>query len=71
MRPDDLMLIDLSLEDGNGIHLVRALRVLGVEARVLVVTGVQSRVVAAKAFSAGVAGYVLQGTVDEGPPHRD
>ena len=39
---------------------MRALRVLGVEARVLVVTGIQSRVVAAEAFSAGVAGYVLK-----------
>ena len=56
----DLMLIDLSLEDGSGIHLVRALRVLGVDARVLVVTGARSRVVAAEAFSAGVAGYVLK-----------
>ena len=56
----DLMLIDLSLEDGSGIHLVRALRVLGVDARVLVVTGTQSRIVAAEAFSAGVAGYVLK-----------
>jgi len=56
----DLMLVDLSLEDGNGLHLVRALRVRGVDARVLVVTGVQSRVAAAEAFSAGVAGYVLK-----------
>lgn len=56
----DLILIDLFLEDGNGIHLVRALRVRGVDARVVVVTGVQSGVVAAEAFSAGVAGYVLK-----------
>jgi DNA-binding NarL/FixJ family response regulator len=56
----DLMLIDLSLEDGSGIHLVRALRLRGVAARVLVVTGIQSGVVAAEAFSAGVAGYVLK-----------
>jgi len=62
----DLILIDLSLEDGNGIHLVRALRVRGVDARVLVVTGIQSGVVAEEAFSAGVTGYVLkeQSTTD-------
>ena len=36
------------------------LRIRGVDARVLVVTGIQSGVVAAEAFSAGVAGYVLK-----------
>jgi len=58
-RPD-LMLIDLALKDGSGIQLVRTLRSRGVKARMLVLTGVRSKGVAAEAFSVGVAGYVLK-----------
>jgi two-component system nitrate/nitrite response regulator NarP len=56
----DLMLIDLTLQDGTGIQLVRALRRLGVAARVLIVTGINSSAIAAEAFSAGVEGYLLK-----------
>jgi DNA-binding NarL/FixJ family response regulator len=56
----DLMLIDLSLQDGSGIQLVRALRSRGITARVLILTGARSKLVAAEALSIGVAGYVLK-----------
>jgi DNA-binding NarL/FixJ family response regulator len=56
----DLMLIDLSLKDGSGIQLVRTLRSRGIKARMLVLTGVRSKGVAAEAFSVGVVGYVLK-----------
>jgi DNA-binding NarL/FixJ family response regulator len=58
-RPD-LMLIDLTLKDGSGIQLVRTLRSRGIKARMLVLTGVRSKGVAAEAFSVGVVGYVLK-----------
>ena len=56
----DLMLVDLTLQDGSGIQLVRTLRSRGIKARVLVLTGVRSKGVVAEAFSVGVAGYVLK-----------
>src|SRR3954471_7572986 len=56
----DLMLIDLALKDGSGIQLVRTLRSRGIKARMLVLTGVRSKGVAAEAFSVGVVGYVLK-----------
>ena len=58
-RPD-LMLIDLTLRDGSGIQLVRTLRSRGIKARMLVLTGVRSKGVAAEAFSVGAVGYVLK-----------
>ena len=59
-RGPDLLLIDLTLKDGSGIQLVRTLRDRGINARVLVLTGIRNRGVAAEAFSVGVVGYVLK-----------
>jgi DNA-binding NarL/FixJ family response regulator len=56
----DLMLIDLSLQDGSGLQLVRALRHLGIRTPVLIVTGTRNQSVAAEAFAVGAAGYVLK-----------
>jgi len=56
----DLMLIDLSLQDGSGIQLIRALRHLGIRTPVLIVTGTRNQMVAAEAFAVGAAGYVLK-----------
>jgi two-component system nitrate/nitrite response regulator NarP len=56
----DLILVDLTLQDGSGMELVRTLRSRGIEARVLVLTGVRSKDVVAEALSAGVVGYVLK-----------
>ncbi|HTB58401.1 MAG TPA: response regulator transcription factor [Polyangia bacterium] len=56
----DLMLIDLSLQDGSGLQLVRALRHIGIRTPVLIVTGTRDQMVAAEAFAVGAAGYVLK-----------
>lgn len=62
----DMMLVDLSLEDGSGVELVRALRRLGIESRVLIFTAFQDEFAATDALSAGVQGYCLkeQSTAD-------
>jgi len=54
------MLIDLSLQDGSGLQLVRALRHIGIRTPVLIVTGTRDQMVAAEAFAVGAAGYVLK-----------
>jgi CheY-like chemotaxis protein len=56
----DLMLVDLSLQDGSGLQLVRAMRHLGIRTPVLIVTGSRDQMAAAEAFAIGVAGYVLK-----------
>jgi DNA-binding NarL/FixJ family response regulator len=58
-RPD-LLLLDLSLEDGSGIELARRLHRSRSQTRVLVVTGFRDGFAAREALAAGVAGYVLK-----------
>jgi DNA-binding NarL/FixJ family response regulator len=56
----DLLLADLSLEDGNAIELVRAVRRLRLKTRVLIMTAFRDEFSASEALSAGVGGYVLK-----------
>ncbi len=56
----DLLLLDLSLEDGSGIELARKLHRSRSRTRVLVVTGYRDGFAAREALAAGVAGYVLK-----------
>ena len=56
----DLLLLDLSLEDGNGLELARMLYRSRSSTRVLVLTGFRDAFAAAEAMNAGVAGYVLK-----------
>jgi DNA-binding NarL/FixJ family response regulator len=58
-RPD-LLLLDLSLEDGSGLELARILYRSRSRTRVLVVTGFRDRFAVAEAMTSGVAGYVLK-----------
>jgi DNA-binding NarL/FixJ family response regulator len=58
-RPD-VLLLDLSLEDGSGIELARLLRRSRSKTRVLMLTGFRDGFAAAEAMTAGVAGYVLK-----------
>ena len=62
----DLLLVDLSLEDGSGIELARALRRSRLKTRVLIITGFRDEFSAAEALSVGVHGYILkeQSTAD-------
>ena len=56
----DLLLADLSLEDGNAIELVRAVRRLRLKTRVLIMTAFRDEFSASEAMSAGVGGYILK-----------
>ena len=56
----DLLLADLSLEDGNAIELVRAVRRLRLKTRVLIMTAFRDEFSASEALSAGVGGYILK-----------
>jgi two-component system, NarL family, response regulator NreC len=56
----DVVLADLSLEDGSAIELVRAARRASRKARVLILTAFSETFVAAEALAAGADGYVLK-----------
>jgi len=56
----DLLLADLSLEDGNAIELVRAVRRLRLKTRVLIMTAFRDEFSASEALAAGVGGYLLK-----------
>lgn len=56
----DILLLDLSLEDGSGIDLARMLSRSRSSTRVLIVTGFRDGFAAAEAIATGVAGYVLK-----------
>ncbi|HVR63198.1 MAG TPA: response regulator transcription factor [Polyangia bacterium] len=56
----DVVLADLSLEDGSGTELVRAVRQAKLKARVLIMTGFRDSFAASEAMKAGVSGYVLK-----------
>src|SRR3954469_1828156 len=58
-RPD-ILLLDLSLEDGSGLELARTLYRSRSRTRVLVMTGFADPFAAKEAMAAGVAGYLLK-----------
>src|SRR6185369_8629317 len=58
-RPD-ILLLDLSLEDGSGLELARSLYRSRSRTRVLVMTGFGDPFAAKEAMAAGVAGYLLK-----------
>jgi DNA-binding NarL/FixJ family response regulator len=61
----DVVLADLSLGDGNGTELVRALRRARLKGRVVIITGFSDQFAVAEALAAGVAGYVLKSQTAE------
>ncbi|MEA2654810.1 MAG: two-component system, NarL family, nitrate/nitrite response regulator NarL [Chloroflexota bacterium] len=56
----DVVLADLSLDDGSGTELIRVVRQAKLKSRVLIMTGTRDRFAAADAMKAGAAGYVLK-----------
>ena len=54
----DVALVELALPDGGGVELIRDLRTLNPEARVLVLTASEDRHEHAVAFAAGASGVV-------------
>jgi DNA-binding NarL/FixJ family response regulator len=58
-RPD-VVVADLSLDDGNAIDLLRAFRRSGQRIRTLILTGFRHEFSVSEAMAAGAAGYVLK-----------
>jgi DNA-binding NarL/FixJ family response regulator len=56
----DVLLVDLSLEDGSGIELARAVGRERLQTKVLIITGFRDGFAAAEALSVGVHGYILK-----------
>jgi two-component system, NarL family, response regulator DevR len=54
----DVALVDLALPDGSGVELIRDLRAVHREARVLVLTASEDRHAHAAAFAAGASGVL-------------
>jgi DNA-binding NarL/FixJ family response regulator len=59
LRPD-LVLLDLSLPNHNGIEIARQARDLGLPARILILTMHNDTVFALEALRAGAAGFMLK-----------
>ncbi|MEV0781416.1 response regulator [Streptomyces sp. NPDC050423] len=58
--PVDLLLLDLYLPDGHGLHLLRSLRAAGHTADVIAVTSARDLTVVREGVSLGVVQYVLK-----------
>lgn len=61
----DLVTVDISLPDGNGLELIKDLRVRYPDLPVLVVSMHDESVYAERAFRAGARGYVTKQELDE------
>jgi DNA-binding NarL/FixJ family response regulator len=59
LRPD-LALVDLSLEDGSGLELIRSCRQIAPETRVLVLSMHDEELFAERALRAGASGYLMK-----------
>lgn len=60
--PTDLVLLDLSLRNGDGLDALKQLRAQRPELRVLVLSTHDERVYGERAIRAGAAGYVMKAT---------
>jgi DNA-binding NarL/FixJ family response regulator len=56
----DLALVDLSLEDGSGLDLIRAFREVSPDTRVLVLSMHDEALFAERALRAGARGYIMK-----------
>ena len=54
----DLVLVDISLQSGNGIELFKRIRLLNAETKILVVSTFQESLYAERALRAGALGYL-------------
>ena len=57
-KPADLVIVDLSLGNDSGLELIKDIKVLGTQTRILVLSMHDELVYAARALSAGADGYV-------------
>jgi DNA-binding NarL/FixJ family response regulator len=58
--PPDLVLADLSLPDKNGLELIKDLRAINPDQRILVVSMHEESLYAARVLKAGARGYVMK-----------
>jgi DNA-binding NarL/FixJ family response regulator len=65
----DLALVDLSLEDGSGLELIRACREITPETRVLVLSMHDEALFAERALRAGARGYLMKREAIDGLGH--
>ncbi len=56
----DLAIVDLSLEDGNGLELIRSIREAAPDTRVLVLSMHDEALFAERALRAGARGYIMK-----------
>ncbi len=61
----DLVLIDISLKEGNGIELVKRVRLLNATTKMLVVSTFQESLYAERALRAGALGYLNKNESNE------
>lgn len=61
----DLVLIDISLKEGNGIELVKRIRLLNAATKMLVVSTFQESLYAERALRAGALGYLNKNESNE------
>lgn len=59
-NPPDLVLADISLPDKNGLELIKDLRAIHEDLRILVVSMHEESLYAARALKAGARGYVMK-----------
>lgn len=64
VRPPDLAIVDLHLEDGSGTDVVQAITQSAPTTAILVVTAVEDGVEAMQAIRAGAHGYVVKSRSD-------
>jgi signal transduction histidine kinase len=60
----DIVLLDLGLPDGHGIDTVRRVRVVAPEVPVIILTGLDDEVLAAKAMKEGAQDYLIKGQIE-------
>ena len=68
LKPD-LALVDLSLEDGSGLELIRACREIAPDTRVLVLSMHDEALFAERALRAGARGYLMKREAIDGLVH--
>ena len=56
----DLAIVDLSLEDGSGLELIRSIKVASPNTRVLVLSMHDEALFAERALRAGARGYIMK-----------
>ncbi|HHE75663.1 MAG TPA: response regulator [Candidatus Aciduliprofundum boonei] len=56
----NLVIVDIILSDMNGVELIRKLKEINKEAKVIVITGLDKDYVAEDAFEAGAEDYIVK-----------